>query len=58
MYIKGDGKGRSENSVQELNFPKNGEREIKYGQFRERGIILQTHKQLFIMSIVYSVKRL
>ncbi len=34
----------SENSVQEIHFLKNREREIKYGQTRERGITHQTHK--------------
>ncbi len=37
------------NSVQEIKFPKNGEREIKCCQIRERGITHQTDEQICIM---------
>ncbi len=53
-----EGNGESENSVQEINVLKNRVREIKYGLTRERGITHQTHKQICIMSIIYTVKKL
>ncbi len=49
---------KSGNSVQEIKCPKNGEREIKYCQTRERGITHQTPKQIFIMPNLYTVKKL